>query len=205
MSRRREWRWTRFAAMVLSAHLAGGCGGLRAGYFSRPYTGEAPPPPRSAANPAQRYDMERIRFPGLDMHLHLRNSYAASDTIWFGIELPMVPLRIKRYPRPDPARAPAGVDVELCLKVSASDLAFELARAQLSVDGVAHEPAAVHPPAPVVFTNGGRYTFTLHFDIPRPLPDRDIRLQLDKAIRHPGLEPFPEIRFRKTRWREPYS
>jgi len=81
--------------VIALAGLLAGCAGVRTGYFSRPYTGA----PGRCAGPSIAYERDRmleISLPGLSMHIDLLNSWQLSDSIWFGLGVPLIPLRVER-------------------------------------------------------------------------------------------------------------
>lgn len=206
-------RFLKGGALVLAASLAGGCAGVRTGYFSEPYTGDPPqrPGPRTAYERSRRNE---IPLPGLKLKVDLLNNVQVSDSIWFGIGIPMVPVRV-RHPRP-PAPGTTCL-VQVRFEALEPGLAFDPARARLVVDGTSHTPTAFQPylwstgrwesvaSAPLDAAPDRDYKIELHFATPRPRPGQDILLDLGPAIRHPGLDPFPIIHFRKQKWREFYS
>ncbi|MBU1692993.1 MAG: hypothetical protein KJ726_11735, partial [Verrucomicrobia bacterium] len=204
----------RDAILLAAICLAAGCGGMQQGYFSMPYLGEPPRRPAVATTALARSRMQELHFPGLEMKVDLLNSVQMSDAIWFGLEFPMVPVRSRRSKPP-----PAGTNcaIEIGFKALESGIEFDPSLVNLRVSKKSNSPSGFElyrpfagewvamPAGPVAFTNDSHYWFRLQFAIPRPSPNRDIRLDLDPALRHPGLAPFPVIRFLKKKWREPYS
>ena len=204
----------RWAALCILA-LAAGCGGLRTGYFSMPYVGDRPPRrPRAAATPHVRYEWQTLRLPGLDLHVQLLNAEQTSDTIWIGLELPMLPVHARREP---PRAAGSEFVVHLTLRPTEAGLEADLGRVVLEVDGVSHAPAGVarrparegEPPAEaagrLALAAGVSHAFALRFDLPPPSPDRILLLRLDEAVRPSGRPPLPAIRFQKKKWKEWYG
>lgn len=200
--------------MILLAGLSAGCAGVRTGFFSRPFTGE----PARGPGPSTAFERDRmldIRLPGLAMKVDLLNSWQLSDSTWFGIGVPLFPLRVKRGA--PPAAASNGT-VRIELQALQPGIEVDAARLVLSVDGANSRPSSfqayvwttgrwdsVTTEAPLELAVGRSYRFELRYPVPRPLPDRDIQLELNEAVRAPGRERLPAIRFEKKKYREYYG
>jgi len=204
----------RVVALLLPMGLlaCAGCAGFRRGVFSMPYPEGNRPRFAKASTPFRRREMAKVDFPGCVLTIDLRNDIQTSHTAWMCV----VPLHLDFEDSWKYGRQAGGFQIKLTFRSTIDGLSFEPLGTTLTIDGEPHTPASagrsaecresVEPvPTVVSIPRGKYYSLYLHFETEKPSPDKNIELDIRKAVRHPKGAPLPLIKFRKTRYVHGYT
>jgi hypothetical protein len=209
------------SALLLMIFLSvASCAGFRSGFESIPYVGDMEPAPTTPAT-------KEIQLPGVKLDISLNNTIRTSDV---QVVL-LVPMSVD--PRNKPSFGKTGrLTVNLKIIPTDSDFVFDPSGAKATVDGHAFNPIIVRLidwkkwqdcfnsaacdikdstfwsdaiDKEIALTKDKNYELYLIFDCPVPTPERDIRLDIGRALLNPRFPDIPTIRFMKVRWRQGYT
>lgn len=215
---RKTKRYVFGSILILFFSITSACGGVRCGYFSRPYVGEEPAEidVDTTGGPVE---ARKLSLSGLRLYFMPDNEIQTSYVEWVGIGVPMFPvyidLKTKGLARPE--------DKTYCLRISIKPekpgIEYNPFKVELYVDGKTYRVETAQYIAPN-FTGGTESVvllkdeflsidkdlkkFTYYkqcFAVQKPSPDHDIRLDLGNALRLPDNTTLPVIRFKKNRYR----
>ena len=191
------------------------CGGMREGYFSMPYIEGDDPGENEPVLPYKQDELALVYMPGMTFDVVLRNDLQTSDTIWFLI----IPTNVNLE---DDWRYPVdreGFCVILGMRPEVDGMSVDVRQIDLVVDGVPFMPYRAYkriyqPDGPLdteavrgrrPLNKGMLRYYRLCYDTERPLPEREIRLELGEAVKIPGGRYVPPIRFIQQPYRIPYN
>ena len=217
-------RCFRTMATVLLAALLVSCGGIRRGWYSRPYLEGGRIPEGQPSTFGEYFETLQVTLPGIELRLSMNNQVQTSSTEYIGIVVPMLPVGLDLKTRDSGTVQPGRHTVDITLSPQQEGHRFAPHQVLLVIDGVPAKPteaARMHstlagrerelwPPAggslPLpLAAKGGGTTFQLVFPVERPSPDQEIWVDLGEALSSAAGKPGPRIGFRKTRWSNPYS
>jgi hypothetical protein len=196
------------------------CAGFRSGFESIPYVGDVEPPPTTPA-------IKEIQLPGVKLDISLNNTIRTSDVqVVF-----LVPMSVDPRNKPSFGKTDR-LTVNLKIIPTDSDFAFNPSGSTVTVDGQAFNPIIARlidwkkwqtcfnsaacnlqdttlwsdtVDKEIALTKDKNYELHIIFDCPVPTPEKDIRLDLGRALRNPRFPDIPTIRFIKIRWRQGYT
>jgi len=211
--------------IVTLVFLTTSCGGLKSGYFSMPYTGVKEPTDIVAKTFHQRYELMDVELPGLKVHVDLNNEKQTSDVIWFGVGVPMIPVPVDLQEKNiSPTRYTSGYCIMLVLKPLTEGMRINPYLTSISVNSAVHKVAEAKDIQYFKNEKGGterketnleKKEIVMRKDTSRiisfcfigeqPTTRDAIALDLGKAVTHPEGGIVPIIRFKRVRYRSPYS
>ena len=213
----------RMAAVLLAALLSS-CGGIRRGWYSRPYLEGGRIPEGQPSNFGEYFETLQVSLADLELRLSMNNQVQTSSTEYIGIVVPMLPVGMDLKNRDSGTVQPGRHTVDVTLSPQREGHRFAPHRVLLIIDGVPAKPVEVArmrftaaarereiwPPSgeslPLALAaKGGGTTFQLVFPVDRPSPDQEIWVDLGEALSSDAGKPGPRIGFRKTRWSNPSS
>jgi hypothetical protein len=185
-----------------------GCGGWRSGVKSQPYVGTPPPEPVTPA--------DIVRLPGVELSILLNNSIQTSDiaVMAFAVPIHYDPIDHQRFKKDDK------LEVSLDITPSEENFTFDPFASIVTVDGNSYNPVAIfkyksYPSGELkreyldhqtfALTKGKYFGLYIQFDCLVPTPDREISLDIGRALMHPTLPAIPKINFMKLKWERPYT
>lgn len=214
----RTWRQR---IILLSGLLLASCGGWKSGYYSMPYIGERAPADATAETPYHKSQTQELNLPGISLSVNLQNDVQTSDIAWI-----IIPIHVDLE---DKLQYQSQSTYSFCIHIRMYSQRTEATiyprAAVLTVDGVstvsvmeiragarrsgdrvtAAIPQPIDVDAPSRLAPDTYYNFDICFPGSKPLPDRNIQLDLSRTIQLQGFPPIPKIKFQKAEYRSPYS
>lgn len=212
--------------LSLLTALTSGCAEVRMGYFSRPYLANTKAPRETAhiipyENTPQ-FDMQKITLPGINLDIDLKNDTQTSDTLWFGIEIPMIPVPLdlrskRRYIPSGETLNRYFIDIDFMpliegIKINPYKIKLVNNGQKQELDiikeihyhdnekGGTEKLETVMPDTEITLSKGVSRIIYLYYFGAHPMPDDDIELDMRDAMRHPKGAEIPLIMFKKTRY-----
>ncbi len=159
---------------------------------------------------------DKLTLPGLTLVFDLKNAIQTDDSYWFGIGIPLIPLKWNPKNRELRYR-----DKDYSLLIEAKPVSagytFYYSRVRLIVDGESFTPTGGSArlfrresydeiPEELPLTKAGTaWRLQLQFDCATPRPNQKIRLDLTDALISKKYEPIPLILFKKGNWSRMYE
>jgi hypothetical protein len=159
---------------------------------------------------------DKLTLPGVSLVFDLENAIQTDDSYWFGIGIPLIPLKWNPRNRELHYRD-ADYAVQIEVKPASAGYEFFYSRVRLMVDGEAFSPTGGSAklykhasydeiPETLSLTQAGTaWKLRLYFDRATPRPDQPISLDLTEALISEAVPPIPPIVFKKGSWSRRYE
>ena len=189
----------------------GGCAGFRSGYASFPYIGENEPV--SEEKYFEFYDHSLV-LPGVTLSININNRIRTRD---IAVMLVVVPISIDLFDKP---YYDENDRFTISMSIIPNEPGFTLNPSEITatVDGQSYKPASTEfrrdlsnddkrsvIDKEIPLTKNKFHAIDVTFDLPVPTTDRNITLNIGKALIHPQHPAIPIIRFKKVRWKQGYT
>ncbi len=173
-------------------------------------------------------NLEQIQLPGVKLDISLNNRVQTND---FGVMLFVVPMYFEPWDKPS-FKETDRLTVRLTILPGDQDFVFDPSGVTVMVEGRVFSPVSIRLDDPeklsaywkspstaaydptqwsdpvdkeIVLKKDKYYGFRIVFDCPVPTPEKDIRLEMKRALKHPRFPEIPTIRFKKIRWKQGYT
>lgn len=192
------------------------CAQERVGLFSQPYFEGSQPSVQVPSTYYEQDQMQTLEFAGYRLRFALDNDIQTAEIFWAGAEVPMLATdhdgkhKWRQPLRPGPYCLSLRVQSERSGgRLLPRDVVLEIDGQRYTPSSARHsaygEQAVVthvlEPGESVALSTARADNFTLCFEVDRPEPARQIRLELGEALVHPDGLRIPRVNFILTGYR----
>lgn len=197
--------------ILLTILILSGCAGFRSGFASIPYIGENEPIAEERF--FEVYD-HSLALPGVKLDIGINNRIRTRD---IAVMLLVVPISIDLFDKPYYTENDR-FTISLSIIPKEPGFSFNPEGVTATVDLQSFKPVSTEfrgnisnadKPSEIdreiSLTKDMYQAIIMTFDLPVPTTDRNITLDISKALTHPKHPAIPVIRFKKVRWKQGYT